>query len=389
MGLAFEGARVGFFSQLLEEIVRQGLRMLINARAESVGAFGAHQGVRVFAFRQKQKARTAPILQARQRGFECAPGGVTASLVTVEAEQYAGHHAKQAFHVFFAGGGPQRGDGIAQALLGEGNHVHVAFHHDDFIEVAIVFARLEQAVEFLAFMKYRGFRGVQVLGFIVPQHSAAESDDPATAVADREHHAVAEPVVALARLGVFHQQAGVDHRLLLQRVTAQVLVQVVPARRGEAEAEVPGDLAREAAALEVIDGSLTLRMAFKRLTIEVGSGRQQRVQRRVGGLSRFVRATAFFARDLHAGGFRQFLDSLGEVQVVVVHDEAEGIAARAAAETVVELLVGADAERRGFFFVKRAAGGVVLASLLHLHARADNIDDVGAVQKVVNKALGN
>lgn len=39
--------------------------------------------------------------------------------------------------------------------------------------------------------------------------------------------------------------------------------------------------------------------------------------------------------------------------------------------------------------MERAAGGVVLASLLDLQARADDIDDVGAVQKVVNKALGN
>lgn len=73
----------------------------------------------------------------------------------------------------------------------------------------------------------------------------------------------------------------------------------------------------------------------------------------------------------------------------MVHDEAEGVAARATAEAVVELLVRADAEGGGLFLVERAAGGVVLAGLFHLQARADNIDDVGAVQKVVNKALGN
>lgn len=100
-------------------------------------------------------------------------------------------------------------------------------------------------------------------------------------------------------------------------------------------------------------------------------------------------ATAFFSRDFHAGGFGQFFDSLGEVQVVMVHDEAEGVTASAAAKAVIELLVRADAERRGFFFVEGAAGGVVLASFLHLHARADDIDDIGTVQKVVNKALGD
>jgi len=347
------------------------------------------QGVRVFAFGQEQEACAAPVLQARQRGFEGAPGSVAAGLVAVEAEQHAGHYAEQALQVFFAGGGAQGRHGIAQALLGEGDHVHIAFNHDDFVEVAVVLARFEQAVEFLALVKHCGFRRVEVLGLVVPEHPATEGDDPATAVADREHHAVAEAVVALAGLGVFHQQAGVDHGFLLEGVAAQVFVQVVPARRGEAQAEVAGDFAGEAAPLEVVDGGFALRMALERLAIKVGGGGQQRVQRRIGGLPRFVRAAAFFARDFHAGGFGQFLDGLGEVQVVVVHDKAEGVAARAAAEAVVELLVGADAERRGLFLVERAAGGVVLARLLHLQARADYIDDVGAVQKVVNKALGN
>jgi hypothetical protein len=100
-------------------------------------------------------------------------------------------------------------------------------------------------------------------------------------------------------------------------------------------------------------------------------------------------AAAFFSRNLHAGGFGQFFDSLGEVQIVVVHDEAEGVATRAAAKAVIKLFVRADAERRGFFFVEGAAGSVIFAGFLHLHARANDIDDIGTVQKVVNKALGD
>ena len=50
MGLAFERARIGFLDQLLEEVIGQGLGVLIDARAEGVGAFGADQGIRVLAF---------------------------------------------------------------------------------------------------------------------------------------------------------------------------------------------------------------------------------------------------------------------------------------------------------------------------------------------------
>lgn len=60
--------------------------------------------------------------------------------------------------MFFAGRGAQRGDGILQALLGEGDDVHIALDDNNFVEVAVVLARFIKAVEFLAFMEYRGFR---------------------------------------------------------------------------------------------------------------------------------------------------------------------------------------------------------------------------------------
>lgn len=96
-----------------------------------------------------------------------------------------------------------------------------------------------------------------------------------------------------------------------------------------------------------------------------------------------------FAGHFHAGCAGQFLDGLGEVQIVVVHDEAQGVAAGAAAEAVVELLVGADREGGGFLLVERAAGGVVLAGFFQLDARTHHVDDVEAVDQVVNEALGN
>ena len=262
MGLAFERAWVGFFGQLLEKVICQRLGVLVNAGLEGVGAFGAHQGVRVFAFGQEQEAGATPVLQAGQRGFKCAPGCIAARLVAVKAEQHAGHHAKQTLHVFFAGGGTQGRDSIAQALLGQGDDVHIAFHHDDFVEAAIELARLEQPVQFLAFVKDRGFRGVQVLGLVVAQHPATKGDDAATAVADRKHDPVTKTVVTLAGLGVLHQQAGVDHGFLLQRVTAQVFVEVVPAWWRKAQTEVAGYFTGQASALQVVHSCFACRMAF-------------------------------------------------------------------------------------------------------------------------------
>jgi hypothetical protein len=52
-------------------------------------------------------------------------------------------------------------------------------------------------------------------------------------------------------------------------------------------------------------------MAAQGLAVEVGGGGEQRVQRRVGRLARLVRG-GFLRGHFHAGGFGQFLDSLGK-----------------------------------------------------------------------------
>ncbi|GEM_PF-4186335 len=105
-------------------------------------------------------------------------------------------------------------------------------------------------------------------------------------------------------------------------------------------------------------------MAFQRGTVKIGGGGQQRVKRRIRGLPRFLASDTLFAGYFHASGFGQILDGLGEIQVVVVHDEAEGIATRATTEAVIKLLVGTDAERRCLFLVERTAGAEVLAGFL-------------------------
>ena len=165
------------------------------------------------------------------------------------------------------------------------------------------------------------------------------------------------------------------------------LIRLSPAGRCEAQAEVAGDHPRQAAALEVFHGSLARGVALQCLTVIVGGGIEQRIKRRVDRLPGFATGAAFLAGHFHAGALGQILDGLGKVQAVVVHDEAKGIATCAAAEAVIELLVGADAERGGFFLVEWAAGGVVLSGFFQLNTRTHHFDDIGAVEQVINEGL--
>ncbi len=90
--------------------------------------------------------------------FQRTPSGAAAGVVTVKTEGDAGYYAQQALDVLRRGGGAQGGYGIAQTLLGQGDDVHVAFHHQDVLQLLVVLTRFVQAIKFLALVEHRGFR---------------------------------------------------------------------------------------------------------------------------------------------------------------------------------------------------------------------------------------
>ena len=100
-------------------------------------------------------------------------------------------------------------------------------------------------------------------------------------------------------------------------------------------------------------------------------------------------ARVLVARHLHAGTLGQLIDRIEELEAVVVHQEADRGAVRAAAEAVIELLGGRDRERGRALVMERAARGVFLALSLQRHAAAHHLDDVGAGQQVVDESVGD
>src|SRR5690606_20928907 len=78
-----------------------------------------------------------------------------------------------------------------------------------------------------------------------------------------------------------------------------------------------------------------------------------------------------------------------ELEAVEVHQERDRGAVRAAAEAMVELLGRRHGERCRALVVERAARRVLLALALERHARAADLDDVGARQQVVDEGIGD
>src|SRR5690606_7649118 len=81
------------------------------------------------------------------------------------------------------------------------------------------------------------------------------------------------------------------------------------------------------------------------------------------------------------------LDRLGEAHALVLHEEADRGAVRAAAEAVIELLRRAHGEGRRLLVVERTAGLVVLAGPFERNARVDDFHDIRAQQHLVDELL--
>ena len=91
-------------------------------------------------------------------------------------------------------------------------------------------------------------------------------------------------------------------------------------------------------------------------------------------------APGVFPGHLQAGIAGQVFHGGGKVQSVVLHDEANGIAAGTAAEAVVKLLVRVDRERGGFFLVEGAQPLVIAAGALQLHPGINDFYDIDPIE---------
>ena len=113
-------------------------------------------------------------------------------------------------------------------------------------------------------------------------------------------------------------------------------------------------------------------------------GHFERHEDRLEVLVRSTRAAAF-AGYITPGPAGQLFHRLDELQVRVVHQEADRGSVRTAAEAVVELLVRDDGERRRLLVVKRAARLELLAGALERNVVFDDLDDVGRRDEVVDE----
>ncbi|KGX49631.1 hypothetical protein Y025_5578 [Burkholderia pseudomallei TSV32] len=359
-----------------------------------------HIAVRIVLRGQEQETDRPVVRGVRQARLQRAPRGAPAGRVAVETEDDRVRLPQQLLHVNRRARGAERRHRVRKAELRERDDVHVPLDDERVLVLANREPRLEQAVQLAALVEQRRLRRIQVFGLAAVQHPAAEADDLPLHVADREHDPLAEPVVAArdaVRVGLLadDHEARVDERIVA--VVVERRLEVLPAVRRVAEPEAQRDLARQAAPLQVLD---RVRRAAQLLAVIVTGGLHHVGQR---GRDRFRRrgrrmAVARAAASAHRrrlvrhrepDRLRELLHRLGKREPRVLHQEADRGAMRAATEAVIELLRRADRKRRALLVVKRAQPHEVGAALLELHVPADHVDDVDAVQQILQERMRN
>src|SRR6185437_7141518 len=353
--------------------------------AHRLGPVLQHQRVGILAGGQRGEAQAVPRLQQRQGAVEGAELRAEARGIAVEAQHRLRQEAPQLLDLLLGERRAERRHGAAEAGAVQRDHVHIALGHDHrgrrlAFGLGEAGARLRPAIEHASLLEERRIGRVQIFRLAIAEHAAAEGDDAALAVADREHDAMAEIVVGLAALGAA-QQPGLDQQRLGEGAGEGALQAVALLRRvAQAEAADGGGI--ESAALQ-IDPRLA-----------PGGAREERFEMGAGGLHRALNArlplgaVALFtalARHFETGLVRELLHRLGEGEVRRLHGEADDVAMRAAAETVIKALVLDDVERWRLFFVEGTEADILPSALDEAHAPADDVGERQTLAQLVEK----
>ena len=220
-------------------------------------------------------------------------------------------------------GGAQRGDGAGEPVLMAHEAVDVAFHEERPILRLDRGAREVGGVEQVALGVERRLRRVEILRLLVAERAAAEGDDPALQVADREEQAPAEAIVRPGAVLARDREAGGDEDLLGDLLRAHEAPGACPSPRGRSRGRSAGRsrgrcrAARDRRAPARRTASRALRVEARRELHRP----EQLLPARIAALAALV-----WQRDAGRPGERA--DGLGEREAILAHQEAERVAAR-------------------------------------------------------------
>ena len=328
-------------TDLIEEAVLRPVDPLLEfTRPQSLYEF-----IRIFIRTQIQDFCSQPGLP---QDLNIPQGRPDTGVITVIGKDHIFHIAADQGRLSRGKGSTEGGDGLAETGLMHGNDIHIAFAYDKASGPA-AFGQVE-TVQVTALVKDRRIIGIQIFGFAISHHTAAETDDPAVGVLDGKHDPVEETVM---QAPLFIKKA--DPRFNQQGILIPLFLQIGSQVRGPAV---------RVAQTEFLHGLRTEGPAGQILHTRAASGRTQKPVIISGGVlidgqELFPLLRPFFGvfgirgfRQPDTGLVRQLFQRLLKTHVVILHQKSNGIAAGAAAEAVKGLPLAADRKGRRLFIMK-------------------------------------
>ena len=336
--------------RLLEHEGEQGTRR-VEPRGERGGTLGPQQAVGVVARRQERHpdrqvsrlleaagARDGPaqVLQIHHvvhHLLEARRGLLSGRIGVEEGHHLVGVAAQQAE----LGGrerGAERGHRLAEAVLMRHEAVEVALDDDGAAPLPHRDPGHVEGVEHLALHVERSLRRVEVLGLLARKRAAAEGHHAALDVTDGEQEPAAEAIVEAGPVLTGQDEPGLYQDVLADALPGHDAQQRVPALGRVAEPEALRHLRIHAALLEVGTGLLAAGLP-ERPGIELG-GQRHRAPQRLQLAVHLGRPLARVGQG-DTGAVGQGAHRLRKGHALLAHEEAEGVAARAAAEAVIDV----------------------------------------------------
>ena len=219
---------------------------------------------------------------------------------------------------------------MGKARRRHGDHIDIALDRDHRAQIMRRLAGIVLIVEHVALVKERSFRRVHVFRRNVLLHGpAAEGDDPAGAVADREHHPVAELVVGHGDVLPVDQKAALHHLFRKHALAGQMIAQRIALGRCIAQTELALDWRHQAAVGEI---AARLRPAPR---LKFGLEKLRRHLHHVEQARPLTLALLTLARPGRQGQARvrcQPLHRFGEGEPLGAHEKIENVAVLARGE---------------------------------------------------------
>ena len=355
-GTSFGRRQIDPRGQFAQQKLGQRLRGR-QCRRKALSPVSPHETVRIMLGRQKEEIDPFGVSGMGQTALKRPPGGSAPGSVAIEGEHHPVNQPQQLLCMQGRGGGPQGRHGIANTVLGEHDHIHIAFNDDDAVGRADGIACLEQAVELAAFREQRSLGRVEVLRLALAHHPAAESDHLTARIADREHDAVAKPVVATPTLPLTRSnytvavgaiRIGIRLRLddqpgrnqSLGRVIGHGRLEATPSVRRITDGIPGGGFATHPTPLQIIDGRR--RFPQPRL-VELRGGSQGLEQ---VGVTPDGIARRRLLRHSQSGRPGKLVNGIDIAEAGLLHQKPDRRAMHTAAEAVIKLFCRRNRERR-------------------------------------------